>query len=259
MTGPPDGQLDIRFPLAGVDRSKPAWDQPARVKEGGGALYTAADARNVRAADPLLLRQRGGSRPGLRKYRTTRPDATGGEEVQHLTCVAVFPTAAVVGPGMPTINPDAYPFGGGTVAARYAESYNGYVTVYNGGSPVVSAGQPFLKADGSGPWDGAIHIAFSADGAALYCVAGPGGGQVACYYDAVTGALSGPVTIYNDAGFRGGMTVAADDTYAYFCANDGGAPLRVRWTRNLLTHVDNVFLDGTGVSRKGCSVAAWDA
>jgi hypothetical protein len=60
----PDAQVAVPFPVRGLDQDGPFCRQP------GG---TAADARNVRSYDYTAERERGGSRPGLRKFRAAPP------------------------------------------------------------------------------------------------------------------------------------------------------------------------------------------
>lgn len=59
---------DIHFPKAGVDRAGPFGRQPNRPGRDGTYMRTTARGVNVRAFDPLSLRDRGGCRPGLRKF-----------------------------------------------------------------------------------------------------------------------------------------------------------------------------------------------
>lgn len=53
---PPKSDIDLRFPVAGVDRSTAVQNQPP---------FTTTDALNVRPRDVTDKRERGGSRPGL--------------------------------------------------------------------------------------------------------------------------------------------------------------------------------------------------
>lgn len=62
---PQDVIAELAFPVAGIDSSAEYELQ---------AQQTTLDAENVRAFDPLALRARGGSRPGLVKWITTRPE-----------------------------------------------------------------------------------------------------------------------------------------------------------------------------------------
>jgi len=64
--------IDLHFPMAGVDRSQAFGRQPNRPAVNGQYARTAPVARNVRAFD-AGGRARGGSRPGLQKYISTRP------------------------------------------------------------------------------------------------------------------------------------------------------------------------------------------
>jgi len=57
---PTTKRFELRFPSAGVGRRKGYWDSVI-----AGPPYQAPWAVNVRTDDPLSLRQRGGSRPGL--------------------------------------------------------------------------------------------------------------------------------------------------------------------------------------------------
>ena len=85
MAGP-TSYADVTFPLAGVDVSDEQGQQP---------LLTAAHARNVRAAEPLTGRMRGGSRCGHSRAPDDRLPhggiANGTRVIQHLA-VLVDPT-----------------------------------------------------------------------------------------------------------------------------------------------------------------------
>jgi hypothetical protein len=60
--------VDLHFPAAGLDVSRPAHQQPNRQLPGGLYFRTAAAAENVRGHDPRTLRRRGGARAGLSKW-----------------------------------------------------------------------------------------------------------------------------------------------------------------------------------------------
>jgi hypothetical protein len=62
---PDELQADLVFPIRGTDSSDEAERQPD---------FTTPLGQNVRAYDVFLLRQRGGSRPGLVKYLPGRPE-----------------------------------------------------------------------------------------------------------------------------------------------------------------------------------------
>lgn len=69
--------IDLIWPVAGLDRSLPFQRQPP---------YTTPDAQNVRPDGSISLRERGGSRPGLRKaFRTPL-----GGPIRMLTKLAVL-------------------------------------------------------------------------------------------------------------------------------------------------------------------------
>lgn len=59
---------DLHFPKAGVDRAGAFGRQPNRPGRDGTYMRTTASALNVRGFDPVSLRDRGGSRPGLTKF-----------------------------------------------------------------------------------------------------------------------------------------------------------------------------------------------
>ncbi len=66
---PRDRSIDLHFPKAGIDISKPAGEWPRRVNNDTGEVhYTCADGQNVRGFDSITRRNRGGSRPGTAKY-----------------------------------------------------------------------------------------------------------------------------------------------------------------------------------------------
>jgi hypothetical protein len=250
-------EIDVHFPLAGADRSGSSWVQPVRQRPGG-VYYTTPEGVNVRASDAILERFRGGSRPGTSRVRNSEPGGPD-EPLQLLMGASLDPAAYL--PGHPTLLVAAYPQGGdgeGTMATYYAKAVDGVITAYDSSMVELFSDQPFLEAGTSDPWAGDIDIDFSTDGLGLYAVGGTGAGQVACYYEMPGGTRFGPIAIYDDPGFRGGMRVRADLNYAYFTANPGGGPIQVRRSRDLNTAVD-VTLLGDPDSREGCCVAVYDA
>lgn len=68
-----DVPLVMKFPLSGVDVST-AFDRQRIGSVEGVYSYSTPDAVNVRSIEPNTNRARGGSRPGLGKYVTTRPN-----------------------------------------------------------------------------------------------------------------------------------------------------------------------------------------
>ncbi len=106
---------DLHFPKAGVDVSQAFGAQPARkIGEEGEYAKTTPVGVNVRGVDPSELRYRGGTRPGLSKWISTRPigstrwvlqgldvvygagyDPPGGGEVQGSNSGRVVTVAAV--------------------------------------------------------------------------------------------------------------------------------------------------------------------
>lgn len=66
---PPETFQDFHFPKAGIDRAGPFGRQPVRPgKREGEYFRTTHLGHNVRAFDPVSMRDRGGSRPGLTKF-----------------------------------------------------------------------------------------------------------------------------------------------------------------------------------------------
>jgi len=67
----PESFIDMHFPAAGIDQSA-AWDrQPNRPVAGGRYARTTAFAMNMRGYEPSTLRNRGGTRCGLKRYIST--------------------------------------------------------------------------------------------------------------------------------------------------------------------------------------------
>lgn len=62
---------DVTFPLAGIDRSA-SFDQQRPKSSPVGVSRTTVLGVNVRSHEVLTGRRRGGSRPGIVKYLTTR-------------------------------------------------------------------------------------------------------------------------------------------------------------------------------------------
>ena len=69
-------EVDVHFPMAGLDRSDAFFRQRAREVAKGKYARTCPQAENVRGFDPDAERGRGGSRPGLEKYISARPGNT---------------------------------------------------------------------------------------------------------------------------------------------------------------------------------------
>jgi hypothetical protein len=84
---PSETHADMRFPLAGVDRTMGFDRQPNRPLVNGDYARTTVWARNCRAFDPKEDRARGGSRPGIAKYATSA--VNGSNSVQELNSVTV--------------------------------------------------------------------------------------------------------------------------------------------------------------------------
>lgn len=91
---PDEKHQDLHFPGAGIDTSRAFSQQPNRPVYDKSYKRTSVDAVNVRAFDGKLNRMRGGSRPGLAKYISTRPT---GSTVWIIQCIA----------GVTISNPDA--------------------------------------------------------------------------------------------------------------------------------------------------------
>ncbi len=85
--------VEMRFPLAGVDRTMGFDRQPNRPMVNGDYARTTVSAKNVRAFDPLTDRARGGSRPGIAKFSTNQ--VSGSNPIQDVGCVTV--TALITG------------------------------------------------------------------------------------------------------------------------------------------------------------------
>lgn len=83
MPPPAESAADLRFPLAGIDLSF-GHDRQVGRNVGGRPAQTCFSALNVRGYDPYLNRQRGGSRPGIVKWKGPVLDANG---VRHLNVV----------------------------------------------------------------------------------------------------------------------------------------------------------------------------
>ena len=63
---------DWHFPKGGIDRASAYGRQPTRKDRNGVYVRTAFAGENIRGFDPLTLRDRGGSRPGLSKFISTQ-------------------------------------------------------------------------------------------------------------------------------------------------------------------------------------------
>ncbi len=64
--------IDLHFPKAGLDVSKPAGEWPIRIGPNNEKHYYCADSLNVQGYDALTRRYRGGSRPCLAKWLSTQ-------------------------------------------------------------------------------------------------------------------------------------------------------------------------------------------
>ena len=112
MRAPPDRQVSLHFPLAGIDLTGafckqpnrpissytppstglPVGSEPAPVAEVN-YVRTAPVGLNVRSFEPLTNRARGAQRPGLTRYINAQP--AGSNLIQMLAVIVTTDPAAV--------------------------------------------------------------------------------------------------------------------------------------------------------------------
>lgn len=81
----PDNFQDLHFPAAGIDRHNPVFKQPnAPVGPEQKYCRSCRVGENVRGFDPLHVRIRGGSRPGLLKWNPAQMNGSGASTIQDL-------------------------------------------------------------------------------------------------------------------------------------------------------------------------------
>lgn len=94
--------IDLSFPRAGLDLSGPFSTQSARPTPSGDYAATTRIGLNVRAYEPLTLRERGGVRSGLVRYIPA--PVVAGWMIQELAVITTEQPQLPV-PGAPVLDP----------------------------------------------------------------------------------------------------------------------------------------------------------